>query len=131
MNNHLRFRYDFRVDYYMNVHINCTKFRVVKETDCYEWVVHVDAGVHLKAWTTTNLRRYGAKRLTKNAVRRFAYPTKDEAFHSFIRRQMRSVDFATHQKKNAEAALRACGVKDEGGYWDRSTAKMPAEADAR
>ena len=80
------------------------EFIVIRETECYEWVVRPSIALsvikNLPA-TFCEVKKFKAKRITKNARRRFAYPTKELALYSFMARQdMRE----WHALRNLDAA---------------------------
>ncbi len=102
----IRYRYECKRTpspvYYHSLEI--MEFIVIRETECYEWVVR--PGIALSVMknlpaTFCEVKKFKAKRITKNAKRRFAYPTKELALYSFMARQdMRE----QHALRNLDAA---------------------------
>ena len=80
------------------------EFIVIRETECYEWVVRPGIALSvIKSLPATfcEVKKFKAKRITKNARRRFAYPTKELALYSFMARpDMRE----WHALRNLDAA---------------------------
>lgn len=81
---------------------------VIRETECYEWVVKpgiASSVIKNLPATFCEVKKFKAKRITKNARRSFAYPTKERALYSFMARQdMRE----QHALRNLSAA--AAGI---------------------
>src|SRR5699024_4504585 len=81
------------------------EFIGIRETECYEWVVR--PGIALSVIknhpaTFCEVKKFKTKRITKNAKRRFAYPTKELALYSFMyRNDMRE----EHELRNLHAAV--------------------------
>jgi hypothetical protein len=70
-----------------------------KETDNGYWIKYDRHGI------VTNLR-HDCKWISKHSKKRFAYPTKEEAMYSFIRRQERRLDFINSDLSNVTSALK-------------------------
>lgn len=72
------------------VELRLNEYRVIKETSKGVW-----------------LDLYGAKKFVlRNARKRWACPTQEEAHESFIRRKQRQIGILIHQIEHAKAALR-------------------------
>lgn len=104
----IRYRYECRRApspvYYHSLEI--MEFIVIRETECYEWVatpgIAFSVIKNLPA-TFCEVKKFKAKRITKNAARRFAYPTKELALYSFMYRQDMREQHALRNLRAAEA----------------------------
>lgn len=107
------------------LNITISRFYPVRETRCFYFVVNeYDA----KAWVTNPKER----RVSKDALRRYCYPTKKEALHSFKMRKKSQIWHAEFALAKASASLitlqdreKQLGEKDfddisagRPDYWD-------------
>lgn len=90
------------------VHVRCERFVVVGETECC-WYVVPDSMAHLASidWSTaSDWRKKLRKRVLKASFgRRYCYPDKAKALHSFQQRQKWRVSHANRNLAIAELAL--------------------------
>lgn len=89
------YRYEF-VDYGMrfpDTDLRLYTFSLVKETPKGYWIIQNDWFQPRKRW------------VSKTAKKRYAYPTKQEALTSFIKRKQRYIKILEHKIMSNEAAL--------------------------
>lgn len=82
----------------IGLRIDECKFRLVKETPKGYWITY--------DWDLSNEYK---KWVSKNGEKRFAYPTKEEARYSFLRRKEAQVAILNRQLRRAETALSKAG----------------------
>jgi hypothetical protein len=117
----------YRYDDYMlegGVGIRVRKFYPLRETPCFYMVVNEFENKMLKI---TKGRSPKTKRVSKNGVRRYCYPSKEQALHSYKKRKLSQIRHAELSLAKANQALFAlkdlnndfdnldCGRPD---YWD-------------
>ena len=74
------------------VSIRLEEYTEIEETRCGYWIKGFDTN-YFKKW------------VSKTSRKRFAYPTKDEALESFIRRKERQIEICSYQLDIAKLAL--------------------------
>jgi hypothetical protein len=85
------YRYeDFRY-YEGGTRVELIRLKVIKKTDCGVWISPVN--FELRRW------------VKRNARKRYACPTKQEALESFIARKKRQIEILSVQLHNAQSAL--------------------------
>jgi len=72
------------------ISIGLVEFETVRETPCGYWIKLKGASSY-----------YKQKFVLKNSTKRYAYPTKEEAFESFRIRTSRSLGYAKRDVRNA------------------------------
>lgn len=96
------YRYDESRGIYGDVKIGLTTFPIIKVTKC---------GVWIRRWALAADKTF----VLRDAHKRFAYPTKEEALTSFIARKSRQIRIVSNQLKVAEEALRLALEMQRGG----------------
>ena len=86
------YRYDSYYSSEYSVTLYCKEYRIIKETPRGHWV---EIGFSSKRF------------VLKDARKRFACSTKEEALESFRARKRRQIGILRHQLRLAEAALKA------------------------
>ena len=96
------YRYD-TVASEFNVTARLTVFIVQAETPCGYWVIERSCKGYITHFPELykKMRRW----VSKTSVKRYCYPTKDEAFKSYHIRQQWRVKHLEYQMRIAEAAL--------------------------
>jgi len=117
----------YRYDDYMykdGVEVKVSKFYPIRETRCFYLVINQFEN-NLK--DITKGRELRTKRVSKDGVRRYCYPTKQEALHSYKKRKLAQIGHAELAMAKAQQVLFAikdkvddfdnldCGRPD---YWD-------------
>ena len=122
----------YRYDDYMleeGVEVRVRKFYPIRETPCFYMVID-EFENHMK--NVTKGRELRTRRVSKDSLRRYCYPTKKEALHSYKKRKLSQLGHAELAISKASQALKAleanksilenqdfdkldCGRPD---YWD-------------
>lgn len=117
----------YRYDDYMleeGVEVRVSKFYPVRETPCFYMVIN-EFENQMKSVTTG--RELRTKRVSKDGLRRYCYPTKEQALHSYKKRKLSQIghaELAIAKAKQAYTAVQDltngfdkldCGRPD---YWD-------------
>ena len=117
----------YRYDDYMleeGVEIRVRKFYPVRETPCFYMCVD-EFEKHMMNVTTG--RKPRTKRVSKDGLRRYCYPTKEQALHSFKKRKLSQIGHAELAIAKAQQAYSAIQSKDSiednlncgrPDYWD-------------
>ena len=125
----------YRYDDYMyeeGVEVRVKKFYPIRETPCFYMVID-EFENHMASVTTG--RKLRTKRVSKDGVRRYCYPTKEQALHSYKKRKLSQIGHAELAIAKATQAIKAldenksilenqgfdilkCGRPD---YWDNLT----------
>jgi len=95
------YRYDTTYDEYNGVEIRIEEFILHKKTPKGYWII--------PSWMKDRSDASEAKYATwilKSSKKRFAYPTKQEALTSFIRRKTQQIRYCKRDINSATAALR-------------------------
>lgn len=84
------------------VSIICLEFRAISETPKGYWVV----SNNLPHWFSDRDLKKHRKFVLKKSMRRFCYPTKQEALQSFAHRKVRQLQYIAGAKRVAERSLK-------------------------
>ena len=92
----------------VSVQVLCTEYRVVRTTPCGVWLA--DAG----AWRRCKSPPHDDRWVSTSAYKRWACPTREAAFESFIARKRSQIGKLEHQLVRARAALTIATTDGEG-----------------
>lgn len=84
------YRYEDREIYDRGIKIQKLTFQLEKETPCGYWITD----------------GYNQRWISKTSRKRYAYPTKEEAYANFIARKKRQIEHLERQLDRATKALR-------------------------
>lgn len=86
--------------------VELMEYTVIGETTCGFWIQHRD-GKYIQT-----IRGREKVWVSKTGMKRFAYPTKNEALHNFIKRKEKQVKIYKRNLALAESALQF-GIKEK------------------
>lgn len=81
--------YRYHDSYYMGERITCYKFKAIRETPCGYWIMDD----RRERW------------ISKTSMRRFCYPTKEEAWVNFVARKKRQLKLLKSRISDVEHTL--------------------------
>ncbi len=84
------YRYE-SVQFTDGLQVCCSEFLITKETPCGYWI--------------DDYNRLFPKWVSKTSLKRYAYPIKLEAMHSFVKRKERQITILTYQLQRAKDSL--------------------------
>ena len=99
------------------LNIKVSRFYPIRETKCFYFVVEEWQN---KSWITTKIE----KRVSKDSLRRYCYPTKKEALHSYKMRKNSQIWHAEFAIAKAQAAILKLESTDK--EFDNVSAGRPA-----
>lgn len=113
----------YRYDDYMyedGVEVMVRRFYPVRETPCFYMVID-----HWSMMIQKRIpdRKPKTRRVSKDSLRRFCYPTKEEALHSYKKRKLSQIGHAELAIAKAQQAYSA--VKDLTGDFDKLDCGRP------
>ncbi|KPW33722.1 Uncharacterized protein ALO87_01504, partial [Pseudomonas syringae pv. apii] len=85
--------------------VTCKRYVVVRESDCCYWICSPDYELVAKGSIQAGKLPPYVKRVLKQSSRRFAYPDKKAALHSYKARKTHQISHAQLALERAKAAI--------------------------